>query len=335
MLLTEFWYPASDDYLGQDLAEETQDKFSIIGIPGSQEAVRNAKRRGGIFPLILFSHGYGGFNTLNSHLCCHLASHGYIVVAPNHAGNTIMDIMSYTNKTEQEMTNIETQVFLNRPKDILFLIDCIFEDKTPISSDLVKKDHIGAAGHSYGGWTILMATSQDEHISTVLPIASAGGERQDPDEEYPLYDALDLNWDREVNTLYIAADKDNQVPISSIYDLFNRTDEPKRMVVLNNADHMHFSAFSEIAHELIRTQPEMVYGDTPFAKQLKENMVPFSKLCSAKNGEDFLRGLGLAHMDAYLKRKADAIDWINGDIIAYMADQGIDVTIPKKSEIIV
>lgn len=335
ILPTEIWYPASDDYLGQDLDEETQDKFSIIGIPGSQEAVRDAKRREGTFPLIIFSHGFGGFNRIASHLCCHLASHGYIVASPNHVGNTIMDMVKLADKTDQELMNLLSQVFLDRPKDILFLIDCILENNASIPSDVIKGEYVGVTGHSFGGWTTLMATSQDERISTILPIASAGGAVQDPNEENPFYDALDLNWKHEVNTLYVAADKDAQVPITSIYDLFNRTHEPKRMFVLNNAAHMHFSAFSELAHEMIRTQPEMVYGDTLFAKQLKESMVPFSKLCSAKNGEDFLRGLGLAHMDAYLKKKADALEWIEGDIIAYMADQGIDVSLPKKSEIII
>ncbi|MHA2183024.1 MAG: alpha/beta hydrolase family protein, partial [Promethearchaeota archaeon] len=105
-LPTEIWYPATDEYKGQDLSEETKDKYSIIGIPGSQDAVRDAKLRGGTFPLIIFSHGYGGFNTISSHLCCHLASHGYIVLAPNHVGNTIMDVMTHTEKTEQEIMNI-------------------------------------------------------------------------------------------------------------------------------------------------------------------------------------------------------------------------------------
>ncbi|MHA2182411.1 MAG: hypothetical protein ACXAAH_13410, partial [Promethearchaeota archaeon] len=207
--------------------------------------------------------------------------------------------------------------------------------KTSLSYDVIEGEYIGVAGHSFGGWTSLMAAFQDERISTILPIASAGGAVEDSSEKNPLYDAIDLNWNHEVHTLYIAADKDTQVPITSIIDLFNRTNEPKRMVVLNNADHMHFSAFSELAHEMIRSQPEMVYGDSPLAHHLKENMVPFSELSPSKNAEDFLCGIGLAHMDAYLKKKVDAVEWIEGDIKVQMADQGIDVSIPKQSEIII
>jgi fermentation-respiration switch protein FrsA (DUF1100 family) len=190
-------------------------------------------------------------------------------------------------------------------------------------------------GFSYGGWTILMASSKDERISAALPIASGGGASQDPNEINPAYDALDLNWEHEVPTLYLAAEKDTLVPISSIYDLFNRTNEPKGIVVLNNADHFHFGTLTEPTHEMLRSQPELLFGDLPIAKRIKETMLPYSKLCSSEKAEDFLRGLGLAHMDAHLKKNPDAVEWLEGDIKAYMADQGVDVRVVKESEILV
>ena len=64
-------------------------------------------------------------------------------------------------------------------------------------------------------------------------------------------------------------------------------------------------------------------------------MLPFSKLCSPEIAKDFLRGLGLAHMDAHLKNNSGAAEWLEGDIKAYMADQGVDVSVVKKSEIII
>lgn len=64
-------------------------------------------------------------------------------------------------------------------------------------------------------------------------------------------------------------------------------------------------------------------------------MLPFSELCPAKNAEDFLRGLGLAHMDAYLKKNSNAMEWLKGDIKAHMAEQGVSVSLPKESEILI
>ena len=351
---TEIWYPATDEYRGKDLSEETKDKYFLIespifrdlpqeikdkysdmDIPRTQEAVRDAKLRDGTFPLIIFSHGFGGFRRGSSHLCCHLASHGYVVVSPDHIGNTLPDMMSFETKTEMEIMAIGGQVFINRPRDIKFLINCMLGNKTSIPSDAIKEESIGVTGHSYGGWTILMATSKDERISAALPIASSGGALEDPNEENFPYDALDLNWNHEVPTLYLAAEKDTLVPIASMYDLYNRTQEPKSMVVLNNADHIHFATDMELKHDFISSQPEMIFGDIPMTKRIKENMLPFSELCPAKNAEDFLRGLGLAHMDAYLKKKSTALEWLKGDIKAHMAEQGVSVSLPKESEILI
>jgi len=334
-LPTEIWYPATDEYSGQDLSEEIKDKYSILDIPASQDAVRDAKLRKGTFPLIIFSHGYGGLRRINSHLCCHLASHGYIVVSPDHTGNTLLDVMSLGNKSEQEIMVLNAQVFGNRPRDIIFLISCMLNNKTSISSDAIEEDHIGVSGHSAGGWTILVATSYDKRISAALPLASAGGFSEEYIESKGLSDALDLNWKHEVPTLFLAADKDTQVPIELIYDLFSRVHEPKNLVVLNDADHSHFFKDIELAHEMVRSQPEMVFGDSPIAKRMKENMLSFSELCSEKNAHDFLCGLGLAHMDAHLKKKPNAVRWLEGDIKAYMAEQGVNVNIPKKSEILI
>jgi len=35
-------------------------------------------------PVIVFSHGVSGMRTLNSAICCDLASHGYLIAAIEH-----------------------------------------------------------------------------------------------------------------------------------------------------------------------------------------------------------------------------------------------------------
>jgi len=344
---TEIWYPATDEYRGQDLSDETKDKYSFSDSPiyrdlsqeikakfsawdiqVTQEAVRGAKLRDGTFPLIIYSHGTYGHRRLSTHLCSHLASHGYVVAAPEHIGHTVADLMSFETKTEVEIMKINNRVFLTRPRDVKFVINCILENKTSIPSDVIKEESIGVTGHSFGGWTILMATFKDERISAVLPIASGGGAFEDPNEKSAMYDALNLNWSHKVPTLYLVAEKDTLLPLSSMHDLFNRTQEPKSMVILNNADHLHFTTDMEVFHEIIRSQPEFWFGDTPMAKRVKENMLPFSELCPAKPAEDFLCGFGLAHMDAFLKKESGAIEWLKGDIKTLLADQGVSISLP-------
>lgn len=133
-LPVEFWYPATDDYRGQDLDEKTQDKFTIF-TRVNQEAVRDVQLQEGHFPLILFSHGGVGHRRQTTHLCCHLASHGYIVVAPDHIGDTILDQLEFymnhlKGAPQEEILEMERNLKIYRPLDITFVIDKILTGET-------------------------------------------------------------------------------------------------------------------------------------------------------------------------------------------------------------
>ena len=58
----ELWYPAGDQHAGHDRDDPTRDRYELIpGFPPiEQDAVRDASSRPGRFPLVVFSHGYGG-----------------------------------------------------------------------------------------------------------------------------------------------------------------------------------------------------------------------------------------------------------------------------------
>ena len=328
-LPTEIWFPATDEFKNKDFDETTKDKYVMGDISSSQNAVRDADIREGIYPLIVFSHGYGNHRRLTSHLCTHLASHGYIVAAPDHLGNTYLDLLSYKEQilkgTPPNIEELGKQIFINRPADIKFIIDCMTSDKVKIPLKMINVNSIGVAGYSYGGWTILMVASSDSRISAALPIASIGGNIPGSTEPNPLSQFLNLNWKHDIATLYLAAGRDTIVDARAIFDMFKRSLEPKSMIVLNNADHMHFCKEVESSHNLIQQQPELFFGDTPLTKKIKEQMLPFDKLCSAEEGHAFLQGLGLAHMDAHLKKNSNAIDILSGDIIAFMAEYNVNV----------
>src|SRR5262245_59603704 len=91
----EIWYPATDAHRGQDVSDAGCDRYELIsGFPSApQEAVRSAAPRPGRYPLVLFSHGLGGHRRQSTFLCTHLASHGYVVAAVDHTGNTVADMM--------------------------------------------------------------------------------------------------------------------------------------------------------------------------------------------------------------------------------------------------
>lgn len=91
----EAWYPATGAHDGQDVDAAMRDRYELLpGFPPvDQEAVREAAPRAGRYPLVAFSHGFGGHRRQTTFLCSHLASHGYVVAAVDHTGNTIVDMM--------------------------------------------------------------------------------------------------------------------------------------------------------------------------------------------------------------------------------------------------
>ena len=86
----ELWYPATERVRGQDLDPATRDRFTFAPeFPeASQSAVRNAEAARGRFPLIMHNHGAFGHRRVNTTLCTHLASHGYIVASNDVNRNT-------------------------------------------------------------------------------------------------------------------------------------------------------------------------------------------------------------------------------------------------------
>ena len=135
------WYPSEDP---------TGEKDQLIGPPDAPlfSAGRAAKDATlaptfGKFPLIALSHGTGGSALQMAWLGTYLASRGYIVVAVNHPGNNAV-------------TGYTTQGFIEgweRAKDISTAITAMLADSR--FGDKVDPDRIGAAGFSYGGYTMI------------------------------------------------------------------------------------------------------------------------------------------------------------------------------------
>lgn len=91
----EIWYPATDDYTGRDFDPTTKDTYEMLsGVTGTQDAVRDAEPRPEPAWPVVFSHGFAGHRRQSTHFCTHLASHGYVVAAPDHVGNTTADVMA-------------------------------------------------------------------------------------------------------------------------------------------------------------------------------------------------------------------------------------------------
>ncbi len=312
---TEVWYPATDRFADQDIGKDTRDHFELLpGIAGGwQLAVRDATPRDGSFALVVFSHGFGAHRRQSTFFTTHLASHGYVVLAPDHTGNTVSDMMAAAtgNGAPSPSTYLT-----DRPADVSMCIDrALAGDIEPVAGR-VDASRVGMSGHSFGGWTTLAATGRDKRIRAALPLAPAGGSSSVSDAG-ALRDALTFDWERDVPTLVIAAELDSVLPLEHMRSIYDPIRSPKRFVVLNDADHMHFCDRVERVHEMFRLMPT-----TPGVPRARE-MKPIGQLCPGQHGLDAVTMLGLAHFDAHLRDRGEAAAFLDRRWQDALTDRGV------------
>lgn len=126
-------------------------------------------------PVMLFSHGYGGVRWQSGFLVEHLASHGYIVVAPDHTYNTVFD---------DDDAKFE-EVVVRRPQDIADSFNWAADQSADgglIAGCINESDGYAVSGHSFGGYTAyatggatlnLTGSSDlsDDRVWAVIPMA--------------------------------------------------------------------------------------------------------------------------------------------------------------------
>ncbi len=96
------------------------------------------------YPLVLYSHGFSGTRELGAYLTEHLASYGFVVIAPTHLGEVWGEFWA---------SNVL------RPADTSRVIDYA-ESLTAESGELeglIDISHLGVAGWSSGGYTAMAA----------------------------------------------------------------------------------------------------------------------------------------------------------------------------------
>lgn len=184
----EVWYPASEGTEGEldvvdfhDLVPQAfLDVTPELDIPTfTQQAYRDAPLRtlGATLPVVIFSHGFGGFRTQSVELTAHLASRGYVVVSADHPGRTVGDVVPCLITPSPAPCTISFGNFDDDPavEDVGHVLDWL--ESGPdflVEGDGLDLERIGIFGHSAGGGTTTAIANADTRIAAALPMAGAG-----------------------------------------------------------------------------------------------------------------------------------------------------------------
>ena len=224
-LRTEVWYPATPgsengmQKLSYDLREHLS-PADAAKIPDADNPLQPCDcfrdlpldDAHGPYPIIVFVHGEGGFRTAAATFTAHWASRGFVVVAADHPGRELKDVIGGALPPQHQPEEARALVAaLGMPAgDIAFLAGHI---------DL---NHLAMTGHSSGGVAIADAGDIAE---VVIPMAANGV----------------VPGPMLKSTLVLGAMDDRFYPYSGQQDGYRSAPARKRLVGLTNAGHLAFS----------------------------------------------------------------------------------------------
>jgi predicted dienelactone hydrolase len=138
------WYPTSD----------TQGKPAsyMDDTVGDAEAFDQAKLAPPAdpsgYPVMVYSHGYLGFGGTSADLSRHFASHGWVVIAPDHTGNTLAEYATGGNEPPPAIWYLRT-------RDLQQCLKVL--DELPANDPLHGKastKQVVLSGHSFGAYDV-------------------------------------------------------------------------------------------------------------------------------------------------------------------------------------
>lgn len=186
-LLVEAWYPADASAqaaadAGHPIEEfvpagpEREQMLALLGSLSEQGQVgvrlqtrsaRDAASAGlGPYPLVMFSHCHECTRFSMFSIAEHLASHGFVVVAPDHAGNTQFD----------KGATLGEEFLQVRVADQMAVLDAVLDAGNQAVPEAIRgaidAGKVGAMGHSYGAATAGRLAQEDDRIVAAMPIAA-------------------------------------------------------------------------------------------------------------------------------------------------------------------
>ena len=185
-LVVQFWYPAPPTGRRARYMRlaETKPQFRYwhaIRTNSWQDAP--LAPGAGPLPLLLFGHMWGGRRTQDTFLAEELASHGYLVVALDHPGNSArIELASGSvlgSDRAHALSNIEattaaairalwTRELALWTADNEYVLNSLLASPPPWLAGHIDNTRIGAFGHSFGGAASMALLGQDPRVRSAL-----------------------------------------------------------------------------------------------------------------------------------------------------------------------
>jgi predicted dienelactone hydrolase len=256
-LLVDAWYPVDAD----DAPDAPLTEYLLLGpvsLP-SEVAVDDlpvSERPGQT--LLVFSHGYQGIRIQSFELMEALASHGFIVISPEHTGNA-----------QASPTDTFDEAAANRVPDVSFLIDMMVErNRNPDDPFYGRIDEksVGVVRHSFGAMTIVP-------ISAVIDGEMQSDEREGPNAGFTEEQLASIT----VPVMLIGGTADVNVPIGNNEIAFEQLVNAPRVYKVDviGATHTHFAAICPIGDALI----DFGWGPEVWPMVAEDLIEPYETTC--------------------------------------------------------
>jgi len=168
----------------------------------------------GPFPVVLFSHGYGGYPEQSSFLTDHLATWGFVVVAPDHRSRDLKAVVSgKPDKSQDDVTDL---------RQALALVTSMNDATGTLLTGKLDLTRVASLGHSAGGGAAINV-ADDKDIRTYIGLAPVPGT---PPAGKP--------------GLIMQGTTDAVVQPGGTLKLYGRLHTPKRLVLIADAGHNVF-----------------------------------------------------------------------------------------------
>jgi platelet-activating factor acetylhydrolase isoform II len=175
----EIFAPAIATYI--DMPSFFLDHLALVKIPAYRESKVAPADSG--YPIILFSHGWNGFNAQNTGQALELASHGYVVIGVQHTYGAIVTVfedgtVAHNNPSalpggapDDEYEAAAQKLVDQWAGDVGFALDFMQSQGNDTNSPFYKSldlSKVGVYGHSTGGGAAVQFCGTDARCNALL-----------------------------------------------------------------------------------------------------------------------------------------------------------------------